>query len=66
MTTFSRVAVSTMADKEATVYIVDLGKSMARMHHGRSESNLNWAMIYLWEKITSTACTKNKTLNVFH
>ena len=53
-----RAISSTMADKEATVYIVDLGKSMARKHHGRSESDLDWAMIYIWEKITSTAGAK--------
>ena len=45
-----------MADKEATMYIVDLGKSMADKHHGRTESDLVWAMTYVWEKITSTVC----------
>lgn len=43
-----------MADKEATVYIVDLGRSMGEMHGGRKESDLDWAMTYVWDKITST------------
>ena len=43
-----------MAGKEATVYIVDVGKSMERKHHGRSISDFEWAMTYVWDKITST------------
>ena len=43
-----------MADKEATVYIVDVGVSMGERHHDRDQSDLEWAMIYVWEKITST------------
>lgn len=43
-----------MADKEATVYIVDVGKSMGAKHSGRQESDLDWAMTYIWDKITST------------
>ncbi|KAL9111930.1 MAG: hypothetical protein Q9227_003780 [Pyrenula ochraceoflavens] len=34
-----------MADKEATVYIVDLGWSMRQKHQGRDESDLDW---YAW------------------
>lgn len=45
-----------MADKEATIYIVDLGASMGRTHNGRKESDLEWAMTYVWDKITSTVC----------
>lgn len=47
---------STMADKEATVYIVDVGKSMGERHHGRSVTDLEWAMQYVWDKITTTVC----------
>jgi hypothetical protein len=47
-----------MAQKEATVYIVDVGASMAECHGGRSESDLEWAMKYVWDKITSTVCLK--------
>ena len=43
-----------MADKGTTVYIVDLGKSMGEKNGGRKETDLDWAMTYVWEKITST------------
>ena len=46
--------ISTMADKEATVYIVDVGKSMGRCRHGREISDLEWAMRYVWDKVTTT------------
>lgn len=46
-----------MADKEATVYIVDMGRSMGEKRYGREESDLDWAMTYVWEKITSTVST---------
>jgi len=43
-----------MAEKEATVYIIDVGKSMGLKHGGRSETDLEWAMHYIWDKITTT------------
>ena len=43
-----------MADKEATVYIIDMGRSMGEKRYGREQSDLEWAMTYVWEKITST------------
>lgn len=43
-----------MAEKEATVYIVDVGRSMGECHHGRSVTDLEWAMQYVWDKITHT------------
>ena len=43
-----------MADKEATVYIVDVGQSMGETCYGRDETDLDWAMRYIWDKITST------------
>lgn len=43
-----------MADKEATVYIVDVGRSMGKTRGGRTESDLDWAMSYVWDRITST------------
>lgn len=43
-----------MAEKEATVYIVDVGASMGNKHNGRNESDLEFAMTYIWDKITST------------
>jgi ATP-dependent DNA helicase 2 subunit 2 len=43
-----------MASKEATAYIIDLGASMAEKRHGRDVSDLDWAMEYVWDKITTT------------
>lgn len=43
-----------MAEKEATVYIVDVGKSMKQHNNGRDISDLDWAMRYVWDKITTT------------
>ena len=43
-----------MADKEATVYIVDVGQSMNQKHGGRTQTDLDWAMLYVWDKITAT------------
>lgn len=42
-----------MAEKEATVYIVDVGASMGMKRNGRQETDLDWAMQYVWDKITS-------------
>ncbi|KAI1374544.1 ATP-dependent DNA helicase II subunit 2 [Hypoxylon crocopeplum] len=53
-----------MADKEATVYIVDLGSSMGECHNGRVESDLDWSMRYVWDKITTTVAASRKTWNV--
>lgn len=43
-----------MADKEATVYIIDVGKSMGECRNGRSISDLDWVMKYVWDRITTT------------
>ncbi|KAI2200552.1 ATP-dependent DNA helicase yku80 [Ophidiomyces ophidiicola] len=53
-----------MADKEATVYIVDVGKSMGECHNGRSISDLDWTMLYTWDKITTTVATGRKTATI--
>lgn len=53
-----------MADKEATVYIIDLGSSMADCHNGRLDSNLDWGMRYVWDKISTTVAASRKTWNV--
>ena len=50
-----------MADKEATVYIVDVGRSMGKRRNGRDKSDLEWAMEYVWDKITTTVSTGRKT-----
>ncbi|RAL06125.1 ATP-dependent DNA helicase 2 subunit KU80 [Aspergillus ibericus CBS 121593] len=49
-----------MADKEATVYIVDFGKSMGERRHGREVTDLEWAMQYVWDRITGTVATGRK------
>lgn len=43
-----------MADKEATVYVVDVGRSMGDRRHGRSVSDLDYAMRYVWDRVTAT------------
>jgi hypothetical protein len=43
-----------MAGKEATVYILDVGQSMGEKRHGRDQSDLDWALEYVWDKITTT------------
>ncbi len=55
-----------MADKQATIYIVDLGASMSACHSGRTESDLDWSMKYVWDKICTTvaACRKTWTVGV--
>ena len=50
-----------MVGKEATVYIVDCGVTMGETNHGRKQSNLNWSLEYVWDKITSTVATGRKT-----
>ncbi|TID23988.1 ATP-dependent DNA helicase II subunit 2 [Venturia nashicola] len=53
-----------MAEKEATVYIVDVGKSMGRKNQGREQTDLDWALQYVWDKITTTVETARKTAGV--
>ena len=50
-----------MAEKEATVYIVDVSRSMGKRNQGRQESDLDWALQYVWDKITNTVATGRKT-----
>lgn len=48
-----------MAEKEVTVYIVDVGKSMGERRQGRSVMDLDWAMRYVWDRITATVYCSN-------
>jgi hypothetical protein len=41
-----------MADKEATVFVVDLGASMGKHSQGREMTNLDWCLQYVWNKIS--------------
>ncbi|KAH8894770.1 SPOC domain-like protein [Thozetella sp. PMI_491] len=53
-----------MADKEATVYIITLGQAMADCSNGRTESDLDWSMRYVWNKISTTLAANRKTWTV--
>ena len=53
-----------MADKEATVYIVDVSRSMGNTHSGREQSDLDWSLRYIWDKITTTVAANRKTFNI--
>lgn len=50
-----------MADKQATIYIVDLGATMKDCHNGRTETDFDFAMRYVWDKITTTMAASRKT-----
>ncbi|KAL9094453.1 MAG: hypothetical protein Q9165_003303 [Trypethelium subeluteriae] len=53
-----------MATKEATVFIIDVGKSMSEHNGGRNESDLQWAMHYVWDRVTSTIANGRKTAQI--
>jgi ATP-dependent DNA helicase 2 subunit 2 len=53
-----------MADKQATVYIIDQGQSMGQHHNGRDESDLDYGMRYIWDKITTTLLASRATWTV--
>ncbi|KAH8664991.1 SPOC like C-terminal domain-containing protein [Tricladium varicosporioides] len=50
-----------MASKEATIYIIDQGKSTAKCRNGRSESDLEYSMKYVWDKIATVMAAERKT-----
>ncbi|KAK0935493.1 ATP-dependent DNA helicase yku80 [Friedmanniomyces endolithicus] len=50
-----------MASKEATVYIVDCGSTMSERNHGRKQTTLDFALEYVWDRITATVATGRKT-----
>ena len=53
-----------MAEKEATVFIVDLGSTMANCNSGRTESDLDWSMKFVWDKISHIVSLSRKGLCV--
>jgi ATP-dependent DNA helicase 2 subunit 2 len=53
-----------MADKQATVYIIDQGRSMGEKHNGREENDLEYGMRYVWDKITTTLLANRATWTV--
>ncbi|KAH8153276.1 uncharacterized protein LAJ45_02863 [Morchella importuna] len=51
-----------MADKQTTIYVIDLGKSMGEgPKNGRTETDLEYVLKYVWDKITSTIANGRKT-----
>jgi hypothetical protein len=54
----SSLSLTTMADKEATVYVVDVGRSMGDRRHGRSVSDLDYAIQYVWDRVTATVSSR--------
>ncbi len=53
-----------MAEKEATIYLIDVSRSMGKKHSGRDQSDLDWALQYVWDKITNAVFTGRKTLQI--
>ncbi|KAH6687152.1 SPOC like C-terminal domain-containing protein [Plectosphaerella plurivora] len=53
-----------MADKEASVFIIDVGAPMGDCHNGRSESDLDYGMRYVWDKISNTVAASRKTWTI--
>lgn len=53
-----------MADKEATVYVIDVSQSMGIQSPNRTQSDLDWSLQYVWDKITNTVFTGRKTLHI--
>jgi ATP-dependent DNA helicase 2 subunit 2 len=41
-----------MASKEATAFIIDIGKSMNRKNSDRDDTDLEWSLKYFWDKLT--------------
>jgi len=42
-----------MAEKEATVFVIDLGATMGKKGQGRDVTNLDWSMEYVWDRINA-------------
>lgn len=42
-----------MAEKEAYVFVVDVGRSMGQKKHGRVQSDLDWSLQYVWDKVSN-------------
>lgn len=53
-----------MAEKEASVFMIDLGQSMSRKNHSREQSDLDYSLQYVWDKITNIIYLGRKGLVV--
>ena len=46
------------------MYVVDLGSTMGECHNGRTESDLDYGMRYIWDKIAITMAANLKGGNL--
>ncbi|KAL2074790.1 hypothetical protein VTL71DRAFT_8569 [Oculimacula yallundae] len=53
-----------MASKEATIFVIDLGSTTGDCHNGRTISDLEYGMAYVWDKIATVMSANRVTLNV--
>lgn len=53
-----------MAEKEASIFIIDVGKSMGRRKDGRKVSDLDYSLQYVWDKVTNIVYIGRKTVLV--
>ncbi|KAI1003177.1 ATP-dependent DNA helicase II subunit 2 [Podosphaera aphanis] len=53
-----------MADKQATIFVIDIGKTTGDIRNGRTESDLNYVLQYFWAKISDIMATNRSTLSV--
>lgn len=53
-----------MADKEASIFIIDVGAPMGDCHNGRVESDLDYSMRFVWDKLTTTVAASRKTWKI--
>ena len=47
--------------KQATVYIIDVGKDMGAKHNSRTETDLEYGMRYVWDKVAGVMSANRAT-----
>ena len=52
------------AGKQAHIYIVDQGSTTAECHSGRTESDLDWSLKYVYDKLGTVLAANRTTLGV--
>ncbi|KAG4306170.1 hypothetical protein PORY_000158 [Pneumocystis oryctolagi] len=50
-----------MSNKEVTVFVIDLGSQMGDCQENRKKNDLEWALDYVWNKISSKVLSGRKT-----
>jgi ATP-dependent DNA helicase 2 subunit 2 len=53
-----------MTEKEAKVFIVDVGESLTHCNNGRTETDLDWSLRYFWDRISEIVSLNRKTICV--